>query len=133
MILSLRRPCAYALLGLTALTVLAALSGCHQDTTTPSHGAASPSAAPAGGALVAGQSVYQANGCARCHSLNGQGGKRAPDLSHVGADPRHIPQWIAAYVKNPRQVDPGSRMPPFGDRVQAADLAALGTYLAGVK
>ena len=138
MSLSLRRPRALAVLRLIALTSLAPLVGCHQTAPDPSGGSAplaasSASGTLASGTLVAGQSVYQANGCARCHSLGGQGGRRGPDLSHVGADARHTPQWLTAYVKNPRQVDPGSRMPPFGDRIQAADLKALGGYLAGQK
>ena len=131
-------PRASAALALTAAMSLLALAGCHSNTpASPGESASSssPSAsgAPASGALVAGQRVYQANGCARCHSLGGQGGRRGPDLSHVGADARHTPQWLAAYVKNPRQVDPGSRMPPFGDRIQGSDLTALGAYLAGQK
>ena len=133
MILPLRSPCSAAVFGLIALTSLATLAGCHQNEAAPSLGNGSPSAGPASGTLVAGQSVYQASGCARCHSLNGQGGRRGPDLSHIGADARHTPQWLAAYVKDPHKVDPGSRMPPFGDRIQAADLTKLGTYLAGLK
>ena len=83
--------------------------------------------------VASGRRVFAASGCMNCHSIAGQGRGRAPDLTHIGDEAQHTPQWIAAYVKSPTSVDPDSRMPPFGDRISATDLDALGTYLASFK
>jgi cytochrome c oxidase cbb3-type subunit III len=40
---------------------------------------------PATGDLAAGALVYQKNGCASCHSIDGKGGALGPDLSDIGA------------------------------------------------
>ncbi len=40
---------------------------------------------PATGDAAAGMLVYQKNGCASCHSINGKGGFLGPDLSDIGA------------------------------------------------
>ena len=109
--------------------LLLALAGCAK-----SDQSASPPAAAGGADLAAtGKTVFQSNGCTRCHALGGQGGRMGPDLTHAGADPKHTPQWIADYVKDPKAVNPGSRMPAFGSRINDQDRLALGTYLAGLK
>ncbi|HEV8129908.1 MAG TPA: c-type cytochrome [Acidobacteriota bacterium] len=40
---------------------------------------------PVGGDAAAGALVYQENGCALCHTINGKGGFWGPDLSDIGA------------------------------------------------
>jgi putative heme-binding domain-containing protein len=40
---------------------------------------------PATGDAAAGMLVYQQNGCASCHTINGKGGFFGPDLSDIGA------------------------------------------------
>jgi mono/diheme cytochrome c family protein len=85
-------------------------------------------------ALIAqGKGVYDANGCARCHTLGGSGGRMGPDLTHAGAEPTHTPQWLAEHVKNPRAQNHSSRMPAFEGRIRPSDLSALGVYLASLK
>jgi mono/diheme cytochrome c family protein len=83
--------------------------------------------------IESGKTAFASNRCSNCHSINGQGGRRAPDLTHVGADPKHTAEWIAAYVKNPKSQDPASRMPAFGARINDQDLKALGAYLSSLK
>lgn len=83
--------------------------------------------------IAAGKAVFDTNGCANCHAVAGQGGGKAPDLTRVGADPGHTPQWLAEHVKNPKAHNPGSRMPAFEGKIAEADLAALGVYLASLK
>lgn len=108
-------------------------AGCAPKGPTP----AAPSSNNAGSAnatlISAGKTVFAANRCAGCHAVGGQGGGRAPDLSHEGADPKHTAAWLAAYVKDPKQVNPRSRMAAFGNRINDSDLTALGTYLASLK
>jgi mono/diheme cytochrome c family protein len=90
--------------------------------------------APGDAALIAtGKAAFNANGCARCHAVGGQGGRMGPDLTRVGADPNHTPQWLAQHVKNPRSQNPSSRMPAFEGKISDQDLLALGTYLASLK
>jgi mono/diheme cytochrome c family protein len=72
-----------------------------------------------------GQAVYDKQGCANCH------GARAPKLDHIGSE--HDAAWIAAYVKDPKSKDPGSKMPGFAGKITDADLAALGAFLAAKK
>jgi mono/diheme cytochrome c family protein len=109
--------------------LLLALAGC-----TKSDHSASPPEVTGDSALAAtGKTIFQSNGCTRCHALNGQGGRMGPDLTHAGADPKHTPQWIAEFVKDPKAVNPGSRMPAFGNRINDQDRLALGTYLASLK
>lgn len=51
---------------------------------------------PITGNAAAGAIVYQENGCAPCHSINGQGGFQGPDLSDIGAKRavRHLRESI---------------------------------------
>ncbi|MGH9851924.1 MAG: c-type cytochrome, partial [Blastocatellia bacterium] len=51
---------------------------------------------PATGDAAAGALVYQRNGCASCHSINGKGGFLGPDLSDIGAKRavRHLRQSL---------------------------------------
>jgi mono/diheme cytochrome c family protein len=95
--------------------------------------ASAPGAQDDAALAAAGKPVFDANGCARCHSIGGQGGRMGPDLTRVGADPSHTPQWLVAKVKNPRATNPSSRMPPFDGKINDKDLLALSAYLASLK
>lgn len=130
-----------------SLTLIALLvaAGCSKNDSADNGGDAPPpsppggartATAPRGGdaALVtAGKAVYAANGCARCHSIGGQGGRGGPNLSQVGAGAGHTPEWLAAHIKNPKTHNPSSRMPAFGGKISDKDLLALGAYLASLK
>lgn len=92
-----------------------------------------PAAQGSASLVEAGKAVYASNGCAKCHSLGGQGGRMGPDLTRVGADTAHTPQWLIEHVKNPKTQNPASRMPAFEGRINDTDLNALGAYLASLK
>ena len=95
---------------------------------------AAPAAAGGGSALVvAGKAVYAGNGCTRCHTIGGQGGRMGPDLSRTGAEASHTLDWLVAHVKDPKIHNPGSRMPGFAGKISDKDLLALDAYLAGLK
>lgn len=76
-----------------------------------------------------GSQVYQNNKCALCHAVQGKGGKAGPDLSTVGA--KRNAQWLEKFMKDPKAVTPGAKMPPF--KGSADDLNALVAYLASLK
>lgn len=116
----------WMLVGLGLVVSVSLLTSCNKN----SGGAA----VPGGAALIAaGQNAYTTSNCARCHSIGGQGGRMGPDLSHVGADPAHTPQWLADHVRNPKSHNPSSRMPAFQGQVSEPNLNALGAYLASLK
>ena len=113
--------------------------------------------------FAAGKSVFESNGCGRCHSRGGAGGPagrsgpmaggpggppqgggppglggkrgfaRGPDLSKVGADSAHTVEWLTEYVRNPKSQKPDSRMPPFDGKISGDDLKSLAEYLASLK
>jgi hypothetical protein len=102
------------------------------NTGTLTTGTGTGSTDPASGAFAAGQQVYQAKGCMKCHRI-GPGG-RGKDLSRVGADPSHTVDWISAHIRDARSHNPRSRMPKYGeDEISAQDLRALSDYLASLK
>ncbi len=51
-----------------------------------------------------GKEVYDANGCASCHSIDGQGGSSGPDLSSIGG------QRSAAFLHD-ELLNPGANRP----------------------
>lgn len=131
------------------------LVGCRQKGGEQS---SAPSGTPAGGAtpqeqFAAGRKVFDANGCARCHTVGGgapgvevpgeggpdgpvpgggmKGRARGPDLATVGRD--HTVDWLGEHVRDPRSHKPDSRMPPFGGKLKPDDLRALAEYLASLK
>jgi len=111
-------------------TTIQANAGSPKDTTSSSADA---------GPYAAGNKVYEANRCARCHAIAGQaadaGGQgrrgKGPDLSKVGA--KRDRDWIVEHVRNPKTHSPNSRMPPFGEKINDADLQSLADYLASLK
>jgi mono/diheme cytochrome c family protein len=123
--------------GLSFITLIPAalslvLAGCSNKS---GDSASSPSVNAGGDTalIAAGQSVFTGNGCGNCHAVSGQGGGKAPDLTHVGAETEHTSQWIVAHVKNPRAHNPRSRMPSFEGKISDKDLLALGAYLSSLK
>jgi ubiquinol-cytochrome c reductase cytochrome b subunit len=69
--------------------------------------------------------------CVGCHKIDGDGGKDGPDLSHEGA--KHDAATLRRWIEDPELVDPDAEMPSFGDRLTAAQLDAVSTYLAARK
>ena len=52
-----------------------------------------------------GQAVYEANGCATCHAINGKGGGVGPQLTTIGR--ARVPSYLKAFL-----LDPGKNPPP---------------------
>ena len=60
---------------------------------------------------LAGAQVYEANSCAVCHVVNGQGEMIGPPLNGIGA--RQTKEQIMAKIANPEATNPESAMPPY--------------------
>jgi len=130
----LAHPGAY-LLAVTVALGISALVGCsHQDAPPPpaNPGPAVDHMSAAGGGSGSGEALFSAR-CAGCHTINGAGGQRGPDLSHAGSDPKHTPEWLAAFIKDPSSQKPGSRMPAFGGKIPDSDIQAISNYLSSLK
>ncbi len=94
------------------------------DTATLS---AKPSSDPAAGASLYGESF-----CASCHAVtnaagNVVGGDVGPELTRVGSKVK--PEWLHAWLQNPRRYDPGTGMPHY--RFNDREVATLSTFLLG--
>jgi mono/diheme cytochrome c family protein len=114
---------------LILLISLIGVAGCQKR----QENASSPPTAQGNSAVAYGRKVFDAYGCARCHTIGSQGGRAGPDLTHVGADSRHTLDWLMVQVANPRAHNPSSRMPAFQGRISARDLMALAGYLTDLK
>jgi cytochrome c oxidase subunit 2 len=88
----------------------------------------------------AGQDVFISKTCAMCHNIGGTlaGSRVGPDLTHlagrrsIAAGSRaNTPANLAAWIKNPQAIKPGSRMP--ASSLSAAELNAVVAYLETLK
>lgn len=83
--------------------------------------------------------LFAQKGCARCHTVGsasgGPPGKRmGPDLSKVGADPEHTPEWFAEFIRNPPAKHAGSKMPLHDEsKISEREMATLVKYLSSLK
>ncbi len=65
---------------------------------------------------AAGASLYGESFCASCHAVqnaagNVVGGDLGPELTRIGNKAR--PEWLQAWLRNPRVYDPGTAMPHY--------------------
>jgi ubiquinol-cytochrome c reductase cytochrome b subunit len=74
---------------------------------------------------VQGALVYQAQGCADCHIVNGSGMEVGPRLN--GLANRRARSWVEEHFADPPKLSPGSIMPPF--KLPSKDLNNLVAYL----
>jgi nitric oxide reductase subunit C len=71
-------------------------------------------------AVRAGYAVWQENGCEGCHTLYGQGGAFAPDLTHIYSQRGET--YLREFLVNPSAFHVGQRvMPRFGLTVSQTD------------
>lgn len=78
----------------------------------------------------AGASLYGESFCASCHAVqnaagNMVGGDLGPELTHIGNKVK--PEWLQAWLKNPRTYDPPTEMPHY--RFTDQQLATLSSFL----
>jgi len=70
--------------------------------------------------------VFQAQGCANCHTIAGTGGKVGPDLSHIGGT------LTAAQMRTTITHGTSKGMPAFST-LTPAQLSSLVDYLSSLK
>ena len=75
-----------------------------------------------------GRNVFR-DKCVSCHTINGQGGKRGPDLTKIGL--AHDQAWFKSYLENPYSVKPDSRMPQVS--LSADEIDNLTVFLGSLK
>lgn len=85
------------------------------------------------------QGLYDQH-CAKCHARAGEpggpsiGGSRGPDLSKIGANKGRNAEWFAAWIRDPKSVDPNAKlMPAFKDKLTDAQIKELAEWLAAKK
>lgn len=69
-----------------------------------------------------GAAMFQAKGCAQCHAIDGTGGHKGPDLTHVGA--RLSRKKIESQI-----VNGGDAMPAYKDVLTVPETRILVRYL----
>ena len=79
---------------------------------------------------AAGASLYGESFCASCHAVqnaagNLVGGDIGPELTRVGSKVK--PEWLQAWLKNPRIYDSGTQMPHY--RLSDSQVATLTEFL----
>ena len=79
---------------------------------------------------AAGASLYGESFCASCHAVqnaagNMVGGDVGPELTRVGSKVK--PEWLQAWLRNPRDYDPGTGMPHY--RFNDPQVATLSGFL----
>jgi nitric oxide reductase subunit C len=70
--------------------------------------------------IASGFAVWRSNGCEGCHTIYGQGGAFAPDLTHIYSQRGEV--YLREFWVNPAAVHPNRRvMPRFGLTVSETD------------
>ena len=80
--------------------------------------------------LALGETVFRSeeNGCLNCHTFEGRGRRRGPDLTNAGARQPDV-DWHVAHLKDPKSKVTGSKMPAY-DEMPADQINALAAFLA---
>ena len=79
---------------------------------------------------AAAASLYGESFCASCHAVqnaagNMVGGNLGPELTRIGSKVK--PEWLQAWIRNPRAYDPGTAMPHY--RFDDGQVASLSGFL----
>jgi len=77
-----------------------------------------------------GKKIFDGQICRNCHTMEGKGGKAAPDLTEESNKGR-TREWIIQHLRNPHQFDHFTIMPDF--HISEEDEKALADYLLAPK
>lgn len=83
--------------------------------------------------VVRGKHLWDRSNCMGCHTILGEGGYYAPELTRVVE--RRGKEWIAIFIKDPEAMFPGERrMVKYGfDDAQIADLIAFLAWIQDIE
>ncbi len=120
---------ALSIVGLIVLTIAGYYSkpGAEQKQATASPVASAPQAQD----IATGKALFQSQGCASCHKIDGSGGSIGPDLSGEGTKGRSV-EWIKAQLRSPETHNPQSIMPAFS-ALSTQQINQLTEYLMSLK
>jgi len=68
--------------------------------------------------------------CISCHTIDGDGGKEGPELTHAGRKPDRGAAWFERWITDPGMVNPDADMPAFRGKLSEPELKAIAAYLA---
>ncbi|MBI4186871.1 MAG: c-type cytochrome [Chloroflexi bacterium] len=74
-----------------------------------------------------GEILYQKQGCASCHAINGTGGTIGPDLA--GLSERRTLSWVHKYLEDPLSTKPDSAMPGYLGTISHEEVEAVSLYI----
>lgn len=77
---------------------------------------------------TAGAMLYQARGCALCHTINGAGAKNAPILNGLAG--RRTRDWVEGHFADPKKFTPTSPMPAY--KFTPLELDQITSYLMAI-
>lgn len=95
---------------------------------------------PASGLALAGETQFMNDQCASCHTIAGTPaqGTIGPNLTHLASrtglaseEIPNNPRKLAAWIRNPQAIKPGSRMPDLG--LDSKQVAAIVAYLDSLR
>lgn len=72
-----------------------------------------------------GKRLFREARCISCHAVEGRGGTIGPELTRVASKVK--PGWLRAWLENPKQYLPRTRMPQFS--FPEKEIAAIAAYL----
>ena len=75
--------------------------------------------------MLAGALIFEENGCEKCHSILGTGGRSGPDLWRAGG--KRDKEWLRQVIKNPDSVISNSGMPAYD--LAEREMIALVDYM----
>jgi ubiquinol-cytochrome c reductase cytochrome b subunit len=77
-------------------------------------------------AIAHGGKLIATKKCLECHLINGDGNGKGIELRHVAE--RRTRDWLIAHFKDPQDLVPHSKMPPY-DNLPERDLQDIASYL----
>jgi len=79
--------------------------------------------------VVRGKEIFDKNNCMGCHTIMGEGGYYAPELTKVIE--RRGEEWIKIFIKDPQAMYPGKRKMPKYDftEQEVEDLLSFFTWI----
>lgn len=82
-----------------------------------------------GDPITRGQALFTKMKCIKCHTIQGEGGDKGPDLSNVARRLRG--DFFEPWIRNPRVFKPDTEMPSFEGSER--ELGAITAYLRSLK